>query len=1333
MRDPLLNEEFLNELYRYTEREVYAKVILLSFFDETPMEEIQGRVTTGSVSVNGASALRRTCKLTLVTTDMDINAFHWGLHSKFYLEIGLKNFVDTNNYEDIVWFPMGMFIITNLSTAQALNNFTMSIQGQDKMCLLNGSCGGAIGQTTNLGQYIYDDIELNKEVRVDRKLKDIVFDLVHTYGLEPIQNIIINDIDNYGIELLEYRGETPLYLFKKYWDGMESQNNHFENMSTSGDQEVFAIEYDDNGDEVEKSILLKDFEKYYTFDTLNDKEIVIPTKVYLAHKSTETHDKPRAKYILARIKYGETAGYRPTDLIYPGEFIANPGEAITAQLDKIVKVLGDFEYFYDVYGKFRFQRKQTFINTPWNGTGSSNGETYFKQTGYESCYKFSFDNGTLITSFNNSPNISNMKNDYFVHGIREGVGGGEIPIHMRYAIAKKPEEYTTIAVNAEAAGKYGNMKAQDHRTYRIEDWDWREIIYQMARDKYQYGTMDDFFARVRQANRIYPEDKDLFPSGSTGYEMFYTDLMSYWRELYDPNAEVTYEYMTSPITGNKIQIVDDLLRPIYSPYVDENGLMTYSFDKIELTEKQFNDGIDLNKYYVEIPYQVPEELKYQENLMNEKVWDAIDDDSMTQEEYEEWLENNPLDFGTTYYYRDGGIRQYKPLLFDSVRIYQQLGNCYRDKIRYRTASGLLKFTNKELEWSLTDFTSPTLITATSTERDPNYAARLALCADPKFLDKEYQLDVDKKTSKALDNLFKELDKYFYTLLPTQKYNAAITEAKNIWNNIIQVYYCKPFISYVDTVYTEGDYGNLLGYKEKINYIDIPKNLIQNTFITPEEYQKVIAYRQVIHNEPIDKDFVLVDGLYQYTGKGETFSEYIQIVNEDMFALCLSNNNIYVQRNNMVFTNFNYQTNEDISHYYRLLGEVKTEYEEIISDEYVSRYETEPYFVPNKEYTMELITSLQELDYWKKVNNVYYYADVPLDNKYRLIDNEDTYSSDLDIYHKTDNYISGYHKTFSEFTDIYEYDAKAKQYLAVLTKGANGLYEFRLDDIIQNLYFRADALDLWGQIDPETEKPVIYCKAVKAYSLIDNENYLSGKEVITNEFTEYEQIISEEDFIYQQGYNNVFILYQRESSARYEPLPKKTYYTKTCQYFKPIDGVDKSLYYWNKNVVNSPELLNYWIDFLDGAELEKYSINIVGDRPKAVNDDKVRAIYYRDTPTVIFLSGTDEYNDLKEKGELQDGYNYIQLNQAYENMFSISAQSKDAHQVMDNLVFNHSYCVESVTIQSIPIYTLEPNTQVSVYDDKSKINGLYNITSLTIPLTHNGMMSIQATKVVDRIY
>nr|DAF40571.1 MAG TPA: hypothetical protein [Caudoviricetes sp.]DAT09920.1 MAG TPA: hypothetical protein [Caudoviricetes sp.] len=29
--------------------------------------------------------------------------------------------------------------------------------------------------------------------------------------------------------------------------------------------------------------------------------------------------------------------------------------------------------------------------------------------------------------------------------------------------------------------------------------------------------------------------------------------------------------------------------------------------------------------------------------------------------------------------------------------------------------------------------------------------------------------------------------------------------------------------------------------------------------------------------------------------------------------------------------------------------------------------------------------------------------------------------------------------------------------------------------------------------------------------------------------------------------------------------------------------------------------------------------------------------------------------------------------------------------------------------------------------------MYNIQTLTIPLTHNGLMNIKATKVVDRIY
>jgi hypothetical protein len=53
---------------------------------------------------------------------------------------------------------------------------------------------------------------------------------------------------------------------------------------------------------------------------------------------------------VAKISYGETAGYRYTDLTYAGDLIGNVGESITSILDKIKNMLGDFEYFYDLDG-----------------------------------------------------------------------------------------------------------------------------------------------------------------------------------------------------------------------------------------------------------------------------------------------------------------------------------------------------------------------------------------------------------------------------------------------------------------------------------------------------------------------------------------------------------------------------------------------------------------------------------------------------------------------------------------------------------------------------------------------------------------------------------------------------------------------------------------------------------------------------------------------------------------------------------------------------------------------------------------------------------------------
>jgi hypothetical protein len=98
-----MDKEFLRKLDAHRSREIFARIISLDF-QENPVEKIEGRVTGGSINIDGASAVRRTCSLSMVAKEMNINDFYWGLNTKFKLEIGLKNMLD-NKYPDIIWFP----------------------------------------------------------------------------------------------------------------------------------------------------------------------------------------------------------------------------------------------------------------------------------------------------------------------------------------------------------------------------------------------------------------------------------------------------------------------------------------------------------------------------------------------------------------------------------------------------------------------------------------------------------------------------------------------------------------------------------------------------------------------------------------------------------------------------------------------------------------------------------------------------------------------------------------------------------------------------------------------------------------------------------------------------------------------------------------------------------------------------------------------------------------------------------------------------------------------------------------------------------------------------
>lgn len=411
------DKEFLLKLDKDKNKIIYARIESLQI-DESPIETIEGRVTQGSINIDGTSAVRRSCSLTLVAQDYNYKDYYWGLKTKFHLSIGLENNVDSQ-YPKIIWFDQGIYLITSLNTSNSANNFTMSISGKDKMCLLNGDIGGAFNSSIDFGT-LEEENEDGTISITKIPIPEIIRNMIHQYAGEPFHNIIINDLDMLGLELLEYRYDTPMYLYR-------SKDSYIYNNATLDGKIKCRIEG-----------TLEDT----TLDKLTPNELdmlVSPLSGSTDPKIIIIEDK---EYYIAKIEYGQTAGYRATDLVYPGDLIANIGDKITTILDKIKNMLGEFEYFYDIYGRFTFQKKASLVNTFWTPGTNADDENETKESlASASIYAYIFSQGELITAFNNNPNLANLKNDYSIWGNRTSTSGAEIPVHMRYAIDKKPVYY----------------------------------------------------------------------------------------------------------------------------------------------------------------------------------------------------------------------------------------------------------------------------------------------------------------------------------------------------------------------------------------------------------------------------------------------------------------------------------------------------------------------------------------------------------------------------------------------------------------------------------------------------------------------------------------------------------------------------------------------------------------------------------------------------------------------------------------------------------------------------------------------------------------------------
>ena len=613
MKNPLQDKEFLYNLNQDRHKEIYAKIISLSF-DEKPLEQIEGRVTSGSINIDGTSTVRRTCNLTLIAKDVNITDFYWGVSNKFTLEIGLKNNIN-KEYPNIIWFKQGIYVITSFNSSLTNSNYTISINGKDKMCLLNGEIGGSLPSSIDFGKidiyedtytevqikdytqyvankyYIYENgeykLSLNefnektkyytKDILLRQdslKLKDIIKEAVHEYGKELYHNIIINDLDNYGLELLEYRGDKPLYLLYDEAAQIYTQMIIDEDFSIGNGYTISTCPQYNNA-----------------IDTLNDGRYIFTLE-------------DGKEYSATKVEYGATAGYRATDLIYPGDLISSVGESLTSILDKIKNTIGAFEYFYDIDGRFIFQAKKIYSQNSWNTLVNADDNIFARDAVEESPYSYSFEDVNLIQQFQNTPAINNVKNDYSIWGTRKGISGAEIPIHARYAIHNKPvyyhsydgNTYTTLEMN-EVIKMPNRQKNPDGLN---DDWwnifDWAEY-YKALTGEYPTSYIGQYCKETTKLdlNAIFPPGYtwninrpvflfDVNKDGTLGY-IGHNPIRD--NQLPENSCWHTYSYFLDLATGGNLAY-------IYKPKIPTNVNINYK--KVDWREIIYQMALDYFKH-----------------------------------------------------------------------------------------------------------------------------------------------------------------------------------------------------------------------------------------------------------------------------------------------------------------------------------------------------------------------------------------------------------------------------------------------------------------------------------------------------------------------------------------------------------------------------------------------------------------------------------------------------------------------------------------------------------------------------------------------------------------
>ena len=546
----LKDSTFLKKVDEIKIKEQFIKLIVLNFNDEKPIQEIQGQITGGNINLDGSSGMRRTGSISMVIDDYEndlTDTKHLlSINKKIEILIGFTNTTDEYLQFPILWFPQGVFVIIAPNITHDSTGINISLTIHDKMALLNGECGGTLPASIIFHEV--EDIDENGDVQIKQvPIYQIIQELVNHFGGQPLNKIIISDIDNTMKKTMRWMGSTPLYYV-----------------------------HDDNA-------------KYFLYDTN-----------YNALVNTPGID----SNLIKSYSYGEDVGYILTDFTYPGELISNAGDTVVTILDQIKNILGNYEYFYDIDGNFRFQEIKNYLNTSYSKELLNTQNYAVDYAGGKSIY--TFENANIIQSYTNTPQYQQIKNDFLIWGTRTSIEGQEIPIRYHLAIDKKPKvgnEYKVffytdpqdgIVKAKRPAGPFEELPQngdsniyyyqENNNEYTIYKWDANIKEYIPTAYKLKTITSTDWRTELYlngvinqpfglDSNYYYTELKNEWPKiYDVKEQKFFQEIlnhpenMDFFLDFIDTSSAIA-EFSVQNIGRRTLTIVDDTINCIFEPEI----------------------------------------------------------------------------------------------------------------------------------------------------------------------------------------------------------------------------------------------------------------------------------------------------------------------------------------------------------------------------------------------------------------------------------------------------------------------------------------------------------------------------------------------------------------------------------------------------------------------------------------------------------------------------------------------------------------------------------------------------------------------------------------------